>query len=232
MRFDVLTVLPGMFDAVGVSQIWKKAEAAGLLELVVHNIRDYAHDKHKTVDDTPYGGGPGMLLKVEPLVEALEAVPTVGKRIVLMASPQGKVLNQRWAQELSSFDQIVMISGRYEGVDERFIEGWIDHEFSIGDYVLSGGELPSMVLMETVGRLIPGVVGSWESVEEDSFSSGFLKYPQYTRPPIYRGMEVPEVLRNGHHLQIEKWRKMESEKRTQAKRPDLLVNKEVMYDKK
>ena len=232
MRFDVLTVLPAMFESVRVSQIWKKAESAGHIELHVHNVRDHAHDKHKTVDDTPYGGGPGMLLKLEPLVEALEAIPTVGKRIVLLASPQGRLFDQAWAQELTTYDQVVMISGRYEGVDERLIDGWVDEEFSIGNYVLSGGELPSMVLMETVGRLIPGVVGNWESVEEDSLSSGFLKYPQYTRPPIYRGMEVPEVLRNGHHLEIEKWRKTESEKRTQTKRPDLLVNKEVMYDKK
>lgn len=222
MRIDIISALPSIYEALRASMIWKKSEESGLIGLSIHDLRSFAEDKHHTIDDTPYGGGAGMLLKVEPLVKALESIPRQPKSIVLSASPQGRKLDHVWALELSKYDQIIVISGRYEGVDQRFIDGWVDAEFSIGDYVLSGGDLPAMVLVETVGRLIPGVLGNAESVDQDTFSSGLLKYPQYTRPPIFRGMEVPEVLRNGHHLQIDKWRKEQAYKRTKEKRPDLL----------
>ena len=222
MRFDVISVLPAMLEAIRVSKIWQKAESAGLLELFVHDLRDFTSDRHRTVDDTPYGGGAGMLLKIEPLVKAVGSIPVVGRRKVLLASPQGTTLTQETVQAWSQLDQIVLVSGRYEGVDERFVDGWIDECFSVGDYVLSGGELPSMVVMEAVSRMIPGVVGRWESVETDSFSCGLLKYPQYTKPPVFRGMEVPAVLQSGHHEKIEAWRKEQSRSRTEQRRPDLL----------
>ena len=222
MRFDVITLFPSCFDALSVSQIWKRAQQAKAFEFHTHNLRDYAEDAHKTVDDVPYGGGSGMVLKVEPLVKAVESIPTIPGRKVLYASPQGRRLDQKWACELALLPQIVMIAGRYEGVDERFVEGWVDDTFSIGDYVLAGGEIPAMVLLETIVRLIPGVVGDRESVESDSFTSGLLKYPQYTRPANFRGREVPEVLRSGDHRSIERWRKERSVERTLKKRPELL----------
>jgi tRNA (guanine37-N1)-methyltransferase len=222
MRFDVITIFPEIFEALRVSQIWKRAEESGLLQMAVHNLRSYTEDRHHTVDDTPYGGGPGMVLKVEPLAKAVESIATVPGRLVLYASPQGRKLSQDWAAKLSACPQLVVIAGRYEGVDERFVEGWVDESFSIGDYVLSGGELPAMVLLETVARLIPGVVGDWNSVSADSFSSGKLKFPQYTRPPIFRGKEVPEVLRSGDHHAIEAWRKEMANQRTRERRPELL----------
>lgn len=227
MRFDVITIFPEIFDALSVSQIWKRAEESGRFELNVRNLRDFTQDKHHTVDDTPYGGGPGMVMKVEPLVKAVEAAATVPGRKVLYASPQGKKLTQEWAMELAQAPQLVVIAGRYEGVDERFVDGWVDESFSIGDYVLSGGELPAMVLLETIARLIPGVVGDWESVEGDSFFSGRLKHPQYTRPSVFRGKEVPEVLQSGDHRAIAEWREKISAQRTRDRRPDLLTEKDV-----
>ena len=223
MRFDVITVFPQWFEALRVSRIWRRAEESGVLELHIHDLRDFAGDPHRTVDDVPYGGGPGMVLKVEPLARAVESVEQTGPRKVLYASPQGRMLDQPWTEELSKVSQLVLVAGRYEAVDERFVEGWVDESFSIGDYVLSGGELPVMVLMEAVARLIPGVVGDFESVVTDSFSSGLLKHPQYTRPAVFRGREVPDVLRTGNHAAIEEWRKGQARERTKIRRPDLLV---------
>lgn len=221
MRFDVITIFPEMFEALRVNQIWKRAEETGLIEVHIHNLRDFTEDRHRTVDDTPYGGGPGMVMKVGPLTKAVETLATLPGRKVLYASPQGRRLTHEWAAELSKIPQLVVVAGRYEGVDERFIEGWVDESFSIGDYVLPGGELPAMVLLETVARLIPGMVGDWESVAGDSFSAGLLKHPQYTRPAVFRGREVPEVLRSGDHSAIEDWRKAMSLSRTEERRPDL-----------
>ncbi|MCB0308957.1 MAG: tRNA (guanosine(37)-N1)-methyltransferase TrmD [Bdellovibrionales bacterium] len=222
MRFDIISALPKIYDAFSVSQIWQRAKEKGLLECHVHDLRDYTNDRHRTIDDAPYGGGAGMLLKIEPLVQALESLPKLPNCRILAASPKGRRLDQPFVENLAKLEQIIVISGRYEGIDQRFIDGWVDEEFSVGDYILSGGDLPAMVLMEAVGRLIPGVVGNQESITEDSFSSGLLKYPQYTRPPVFRGLEVPSVLRNGHHLDIEKWRKEQALKQTRQKRPDLL----------
>ncbi|MFH1263812.1 MAG: tRNA (guanosine(37)-N1)-methyltransferase TrmD [Pseudomonadota bacterium] len=230
MRFDVVTIFPGMFEALRASQIWKRAEESGKIELHVHDLRDFTEDKHHTVDDTPYGGGPGMVMKVEPLVRAVESIATKESRKVLYASPQGRKLTQEWAAELSKVPQLVVVAGRYEGVDERFVEGWVDESFSIGDYVLSGGEFPVMVLLETVARTIPGVVGDWESVATDSFSCGKLKFPQYTRPAVFRDKEVPEVLRSGDHRAIEAWRNEMSDRRTRERRPDL-AGREVLNNR-
>ncbi|MFH1016749.1 MAG: tRNA (guanosine(37)-N1)-methyltransferase TrmD [Pseudomonadota bacterium] len=222
MRFDVITIFPRWFEALEVTKIWSRAQENGLVDFRVHDLRDFAEGPHRTVDDVPFGGGPGMVLKVEPLVKAVESVEAMPGRKILCTTPQGRPLTQAWAEELSRLPQLVIIAGRYEGVDERFVEGWVDETFSIGDYVLSGGELPAMVLVETVGRLIPGVVGDAESVASDSFTSGRLKFPQYTRPAVFRDREVPGVLRSGNHAQIEKWRMEKSVERTRAKRPDLL----------
>ncbi len=211
-----------MFDMLRTSQIWKRAEEAKKIELHVHDLRDYTNDAHRTVDDVPYGGGPGMVLKVEPLVKAVESIPPVTGRKVLYTSPQGRKLDQKYAEELAKIPQLVVVCGRYEGVDERFVEGWVDESFSIGDYVLSGGELPALVLLDTVTRLLPGVVGDWDSVATDSFQDGKLKFPQYTRPQAFRGKEVPEVLLSGNHREIDRWRRQASLARTRARRPDLI----------
>lgn len=222
MRFDVITIFPEFFNSFRVSQIWKRAERSGLLQLHAHDLRNFTEDAHRTVDDTPYGGGPGMVMKIEPLVRAVETVSVLPKKKVLFASPQGKRLTQTWAQELGqSEEQLVIVAGRYEGVDERFVDGWVDECFSIGDYVLSGGEIPAMVLIEAVARVIPGVVGDLKSVASDSFTSGLLKFPQYTRPYAFRGRKVPEVLRSGDHKAIEHWRRDQALARTLARRPEL-----------
>lgn len=225
MRFDVISIFPTMFDGLRASQIFRRAEESGKIELHVHDLRDFAEDKHKTVDDVPFGGGPGMVLKVDPLVRAVESLPTLEGRKVFLTSPQGRKLTQGWVEEIAMLSQVVVVAGRYEGVDERFVEGWVDEEFSIGDYVLAGGEIPAMALVEAAARLIPGVVGDWESVQTDSFTSGGLKHPQYTRPAEFRGMEVPSVLRSGNHGEIEKWRASESLRRTADLRPELLKKK-------
>jgi tRNA (guanine37-N1)-methyltransferase len=221
MRFDVITIFPEMFEALRASQIWKRAEESKLIEFYAHDLRGFTTDRHRTVDDVPYGGGPGMVLKVEPLVKAVESIERLPGGKILYASPQGRKLTQQWASELAQLPQLTVLAGRYDGVDERFVEGWVDEAFSIGDYVLSGGELPAMVLFETVARLIPGVVGDAESVATDSFTSGKLKFPQYTRPPVFRDREVPEVLRSGNHAQIEAWRQGKAEERTRLRRPEL-----------
>jgi tRNA (guanine37-N1)-methyltransferase len=221
MKIDVLTLFPAMFAGPLDESIVKRARQAGLLDLKIHNLRDYAHDRHKTVDDRPFGGGPGMLLKPEPLFEAVETLARQNTRVVLL-SPAGRTFNQAIARELSQVDDLLLISGHYEGFDERVREHLADDELSIGDYVLTNGALPVMVIVDAVTRLLPGALGDDESAHEESFSHGLLEYPQYTRPAEFRGMSVPEVLLSGNHAQIAKWRDEQARLRTKARRPDLL----------
>jgi tRNA (guanine37-N1)-methyltransferase len=221
MKIDVLTLFPGMFAGPLDESIIKRAREAGLLDLRIHNLRDYAHDRHKTVDDRPFGGGPGMLLKPEPIFEAVEALARENTRVILL-SPAGRTFNQASARELAQQDDLLLISGHYEGFDERVRAELADDELSIGDYVLTNGALPAMVVIETVVRLLPGVLGDAESASDESFSHGLLEYPQYTRPAEFRGMKVPEVLLSGNHAQIAKWRAEQARLRTKERRPDLL----------
>jgi tRNA (guanine37-N1)-methyltransferase len=221
MKIAVLTLFPGMFAGPLDESIVKRAREAGLLELTLHNLRDYAHDRHRTVDDRPFGGGPGMLLKPEPLFEAVEKLARETTRVILL-SPSGRTFNQAIARELAQLDDLLLISGHYEGFDERVREQLADDELSIGDYVLTNGALPAMVIVDAVTRLLPGALGDDTSSHEESFSHGLLEYPQYTRPAEFRGMKVPEVLLSGNHAQIAKWRAEQSNARTKERRPDLL----------
>lgn len=233
MRFDILTLFPEFFTSPLKQSIIGKAMDAGLLDVRVHNIRDYTRDKHRSADDYPYGGGAGMVLKPEPVVRALEAVKGAVKGgtedeeggaespLVVLTTPQGEVFNQATATELAKRGRTVIICGRYEGVDER-IRSFVDMELSVGDYILTGGEIPALTIVDAVGRLIPGVLGARESAEDESFTRGLLEYPQYTRPVEFRGLKVPEVLLSGNHGEIERWRRLEALKRTLRRRPDLL----------
>jgi tRNA (guanine37-N1)-methyltransferase len=223
MKIDVLTLFPAMFAGPLDESIIKRARAAGLLDLKIHNLRDWAHDRHKTVDDRPFGGGPGMLLKPEPLFEAIEELKRKSTRVVLL-SPAGRKFNQQIARELAAQKHLLLVTGHYEGFDERVRERLADDELSIGDYVLTNGALPAMVVIDAVARLLPGVLGDDESSQDESFSSGRpeLEYPQYTRPAEFRGMKVPEILVSGHHAVIEKWRREQAKQRTRERRPDLL----------
>ena len=231
IRFDVLSIFPEMFQSPLNYSLLKKAQDRGLIQFFFHNIRDWAQDKHKMTDDAPYGSGCGMVMKVEPVEKALHAVrkQEMDPLVVLM-TPQGETLNQKIAAELAEKKQIIIICGRYEGVDERIRRHLTDQEISIGDYILTGGELSAMVLMDAVSRLIPGVLGNEQSVEAESFSQGLLEYPQYTRPAQYKGWTVPDVLLSGNHAEIEKWRKMESLRKTYKKRPDLLEKTQLSDD--
>ena len=210
-----------MFAGPLDESIVKRARAAGLLELTLHNLRDYAHDRHRTVDDRPFGGGPGMLLKPEPLFEAVEKLARETTRVILL-SPSGRTFNQAIARELAHLDDLLLISGHYEGFDERVREQLADDELSIGDYVLTNGALPAMVIVDAVTRLLPGALGDETSSYDESFSHGLLEYPQYTRPAEFQGMKVPEVLLSGNHAQIAKWRAEQANVRTKERRPDLL----------
>jgi tRNA (guanine37-N1)-methyltransferase len=221
MRIDVLTLFPAMYAGPLDESILKRARRAGLLDLKVHDLREYARDKHKTVDDRPFGGGPGMLLKPEPLFEAIEAIARERTRVVLL-SPAGRVFNQAIARELALVEDLLLVVGHYEGFDERVREQLADDELSIGDFVLTNGALPAMVIIDAVTRLLPGVLGDDQSAQEESFSHGLLEYPQYTRPAEFRGLKVPEVLLSGNHAEIAQWRADEARRRTQARRPDLL----------
>jgi len=221
MKIDVLTLFPAMFAGPLDESIIKRAREGGLLDLKIHNLRDFAHDRHKTVDDRPFGGGPGMLLKPEPIFEAVECLAQQNTLVVLL-SPAGRTFNQAIAHELARMEHLLLVSGHYEGFDERVRARLADDELSIGDYVLTNGALPIMVVIDAVARLLPGVLGDAESAYEESFSHGLLEYPQYTRPASYRGMAVPEVLLSGNHAQIARWRAEQARLRTQERRPDLL----------
>jgi len=225
MKIDVLTLFPAMFAGPLDESIIKRAREAGRLDLTIHNLRDYAHDRHKTVDDRPFGGGPGMLLKPEPIFEAVESLAREGTRVILL-SPSGRPFSQAIASELSGQEHLLMVSGHYEGFDERAREQLADDELSIGDYVLTNGALPVMVIIDAVTRLLPGVLGDEDSARDDSFSQGLLEYPQYTRPAEFRGMKVPEILLSGNHAEIARWRAEQARLRTQERRPDLLQQTE------
>lgn len=222
MRVDILTIFPGIFESPLRESLLGKAIASGLLDVRIHDIRDYATDKHRRVDDEAYGGGPGMVMKPEPIFAAVEALGPGPKRVILL-SPAGRRLDQALVRELAAEPWLVLICGRYEGVDERVVEGLPAEEISIGDYVLSGGEIPALVVLEAVSRLVPGVVGREESLERESFGpEGLLDHPHYTRPAEFRGMRVPEVLLSGHHAEIERWRRQAALEKTRRNRPDLL----------
>jgi tRNA (guanine37-N1)-methyltransferase len=220
VKIDVLTLFPGMFAGPLDESIVKRARNAGLLELGIHNLRDWTHDRHKTVDDRPFGGGPGMLLKPEPVFQAVEQLAGEQTKVILLC-PQGRRFNQAIAQELSQIQHVLLVCGSYEGFDERIREALADDEVSIGDFVLTNGALPAMVVIDAVTRLLPGVLGDDESSSDESFSQGLLEYPHYTRPAEFRGMKVPEVLLSGNHAEIERWRKEQARLRTAARRPDL-----------
>lgn len=224
MGFDVLTIFPGMFDAYLGESILKRAIHKGLLDVRVYNVRDFARDKHKVVDDYPYGGGSGMVMKIEPIFDAVQAIKADGvERTTVLLSPQGTPYSQGRAEALArDRRRLLFICGRYEGIDERVREQLADEEISIGDYVLTGGELAALVIIDSVSRLIPGVLGDDDSSREESFSWGILDYPHYTRPPEFGGMRVPDVLLSGNHKEILRFRRREALKRTLRKRPDLL----------
>jgi len=219
MKFTVLTIFPEMFAPIQES-ILKRAQHSGLIEIELVNFRDFAESKHKNVDDVPYGGGAGMVLKPEPIFNAMASVDRTGNSRTILLSPQGQLYNQKKAHELTVYDHLIFLCGHYEGFDER-IRTLADEEISIGDYVLTGGELAAMVIIDSVARLLPGVLGKANSWEHDSHSQGLLEYPHYTRPPDYMGMKLPEVLLSGHHAEIEKWRRKESLRRTFMRRRDL-----------
>jgi len=223
IRFDILSVFPGMFASVFETSLLKKAQERNLIQIHVHDIRHYAEDRHRMTDDAPYGGGGGMVMKVEPVDRALQALTTEGGQpLVVLLTPQGETFKQKIAEDLAAAARIVLICGHYEGVDERVRAHLVDREISIGDYVLTGGELPAMIIVDAVARLVPGVLGNALSAAKDSFATDLLEYPHYTRPAEYRNWKVPDVLISGHHLEIEKWRRRESLKRTLDRRPDLL----------
>jgi tRNA (guanine37-N1)-methyltransferase len=221
VKIDVLTLFPAMFAGPLDESIIKRARQAGLLDLQLHQLRDWTHDRHKTVDDRPFGGGPGMLLKPEPIFAAVECLQRDKTRVVLM-SPSGRKFTQAIARELAQQEHLLIVTGHYEGFDERIREALADDELSIGDYVLTNGALPAMVVIDTVTRLLPGVLGDDASATEESFSHGLLEYPQWTRPAEFRGRKVPDVLVSGNHAEIAKWRAEQARQRTQEQRPDLL----------
>lgn len=220
MRIDILTLFPEMFTALDQSIIGRARES-GLLEINVINIRDFSKDKHKKCDDAPFGGGAGMVMTPQPLFDAIESVKTKDS-LVILTSPRGQTFNQKMCKELSSFKHLIFVCGHYEGVDERIIELCIDREISIGDFVLTGGEIPAMAMVDAISRYVDGVLGNNQSLEEESFSSGLLEYPQYTRPAEFKGLKVPEVLLSGNHAEIAKFRKAQAEKITKARRPDII----------
>jgi len=237
MQFEVFTLLPEIFPPYLESSILKRAAQKGLIDVRVHNIRDYTHDKHHTTDDTPYGGGGGMVMKPEPVFEAVESVlgiaplqtspkPAANTPIILL-TPQGRVFNQRIAEELSGHERIALLCGRYEGVDERIREHLVTDEISIGDYVLTGGELPALMIIDAVSRLLPGVLGDPTGAQDDSHSMGLLEYPHYTKPPEFRGWKIPDILASGNHAKIEQWRREQALTRTFNKRPDMLEKAEL-----
>jgi len=235
MQFEVFTLLPEVFPPYLESSILQRARQRGLVSVNIHNIRDYTHDKHHTTDDTPYGGGGGMVMKVEPVFEAVESVLGLNTHQttpqsappIIMLTPQGRVFTQAVADELSRHERIALLCGRYEGLDERIREHLVTDEISIGDYVLTGGELPALILIDAVSRLIPGVLGDPDGAADDSHATGLLEYPHYTRPPEFRGWTVPEILLSGDHGKVDQWRREQSLLRTLVRRPDLLEKAEL-----
>jgi tRNA (guanine37-N1)-methyltransferase len=244
MQFDILTLFPGMFTGPLTESIIKRAVQAGLISIGIHDIRGYTTDKHHTADDAPFGGGAGMVMKAEPLAAAIRAVRGEVRRVasdenappatrhpppatlVILMTPAGELFSQRAAMELADYEQLVLVCGHYEGVDERVCDALIDREISIGDYVLTGGELAAMVVVDAVARLVPGVIDA-ESIGEESHSAGLIEYPHYTRPASWEGREVPAVLRAGHHGEVARWRREQQLRRTLARRPDLLARAEL-----
>lgn len=222
MRIDILTLFPEMFEGVLSASMLGRAQTNGLIDIRVHNIRDYTDNKHRKADDYPFGGGAGLVMMAQPIYDCMDAVLEGGKAHRILMTPRGRTLNQKIAKELSQNERLILLCGHYEGVDERVME-IIDDEISVGDYVLTGGELPAMVLVDCVSRLIPGVLGSEESAVDESFSEDLLEYPQYTRPASFRGMDVPEILLNGHHAKIQAWRQEQARLKTALNRPDLLT---------
>ena len=217
LRFDVVSLFPEVFDPVFRAGVVGRAIARGLVELHAHDLREHTHDRHRQVDDVPYGGGPGMVLKPEPLFEAIEAIRAENRGPVILMEPWGEPFTQQVARELAAEPGLVIVCGRYEGIDDRVRESLADREISIGDYVLSGGELPAMVVVDAVSRLLPGVLGDEESLAGDSFTADLLGHPQYTRPAEFRGLRVPEVLLSGNHREIEAWRQAQARRRTLAR---------------
>jgi len=237
MQFDVFTILPEVFPTYLDTSILKKARERGLIDIHLHNVRDYTHDRHHTTDDTPYGGGGGMVMKPEPIFAAIEAVmgsgtastspePATATPIILL-TPQGRVFTQRIAEELVQYPRLALLCGRYEGIDERVREHLVTDQISVGDYVLTGGELPAMLLIDAVSRLIPGVLGDPTGAQDDSHAMGLLEYPHYTKPADFRGWQVPEILLSGDHARIERWRREQALLRTFHKRPDMLEKAEL-----
>lgn len=225
MIIDIITIFPEVFQPYINESILKIAQEKGKLKIRLRNLRDYTLDKHRKVDDRPFGGGPGMVMTAEPIFRAAEKIRGAGGRgttKTILLCPQGKLLNQELAQRLSKLKHLILICGRYEGVDERVRKRLADEEISIGDYILTGGELPAMVLVDTVVRLIPGVLGHKDSIRDESFSANLLEYPQYSRPADFKGMKVPEILLSGNHKKIAEWRKKQALEATKRKRPDLL----------
>ena len=228
MTVDVITIFPAMVEAGLAEGVVGRARERGIVDIRVRDLREYTLDRHRSVDDVPYGGGPGMVMKPEPLFKAVEAVAAERGQpsAVVLMTPQGRRFSHAEAERLSRLERLVVICGRYEGVDERVADALVTDEISIGDYVLSGGELPALVVIDATVRLVPGVVGDADSVEGESFVGGVLDHPHYTRPAVFRGMAVPEVLISGHHAEIERWRREERMRRTRARRPDLLKGEE------
>ncbi len=222
MKFDVLTLFPEMFEPLKTSVIGRAVEKKRMAINLI-NIRDFSEDKHKKVDDTPYGGGAGMVMKPDVVYRAYQSIQEKEAKVIYM-SPQGKTLNQKMVEDLSKESHLVILCGHYEGIDQRVLDKIVDEEISIGDYVLTGGEIPAMVLIDSVSRYVEGVLKQ-DSIQEESFSNGLLEYPQYTRPEVFEGETVPEILLSGHHEKIERWRKEKSIEMTQKKRPDLLKKK-------
>lgn len=225
MTFDILTLFPEMFEGIINSSIIKRAIEKGLIQINVIDFRQYSGNKHMTVDDYAYGGGAGMLIRVDPIHRALQEIPHIDKTYKILTTPSGHLWSQQKAEELSKKDHIVIICGHYEGIDER-ITNYIDEEISVGDYVLTGGEIPAAIIFDSISRLVPGVIKD-ESTMLESFTTGILEYPQYTRPPVYDGHEVPEVLLSGHHANIKKWQRYQALKKTYLNRPELLDQVEL-----
>ncbi len=234
MHIDVMTLFPALVESVLGESIIGRARQAGLVDIRAHNIRDYSEDKHHRVDDTPYGGGRGMLMAAPPIYNCFSAItadaPADEKRHIVYLSPRGRTFNQSIAKEYVQYDRLILLCGHYEGIDERIIEEIVDEEVSVGDFVLTGGEIPACLIADAVCRLIDGVLPLPECHEKESFEDDLLEYPQYTRPPIFHGRAVPEVLLSGHHANIEKWRREQSEAITAARRPDLIEKREKKAD--